>query len=111
MQINYSAIMIAVVVIALAVTILARGRWNGPVWLVVLGAVLAYPISHPLMDRVEGAPDGWLRWAFQISCGLLLTTLASPAVHWWRARGAKAPAPTTTAVSPPAIPSAEPPNT
>ncbi|MFF3248714.1 hypothetical protein ACFYWY_34400 [Streptomyces sp. NPDC002870] len=109
MQINYSAMMIAVVVVALAVTIFARGRWDGPVWLVILGTVLAYPFSHTLMDRVEGAPDGWLRWAFQFSSGLLVAALASPAFHWWRGRRAKAPVPTTPPVPPQAAPSAAPP--
>ncbi|MEV1077963.1 hypothetical protein AB0I98_06865 [Streptomyces sp. NPDC050211] len=42
MQINYSGAMIGVVVIALAVVILARGRRNGRGWLVVVGAVLAH---------------------------------------------------------------------
>jgi hypothetical protein len=107
MQINYSAMMISVVVIALAVTVLPRGRRKDPLWLVALGAVLAYPFSHTLMDRVEGAPDGWLRWAFQIACGLLVAALAGPVVHRWRERGTKAPAPGTAPGPPQGAPSAE----
>ncbi|WP_151477851.1 hypothetical protein [Streptomyces albicerus] len=91
MQINYSGAMIGVVVIALAVVVLARGRWNGPVWLVAVGAVLAHPFAHPLMDQVDNAPDGWLRWSFQVACGVLFATLAGPVVRGCRHHGNEAP--------------------
>ncbi|MGP4050882.1 hypothetical protein [Streptomyces sp. 2A115] len=106
MQINYSVLMISVFVIALAVTTLARGRWRGPVWLVAVGAAFAHPLAVVLMDRAEDAPDGWLRWAFQVGCGMLAATLVSPVYHWLRSR--RAASDSADAVRP-VVPPAEPP--
>lgn len=81
MHVNLTAVMVAVIVIAVGATALARGRWSGPWWLVLVGAVVAYPFSHTLSDRVEDAPDGWIRWAFQVAGGMLMAVLMAPLYH------------------------------
>ncbi|MER8223606.1 hypothetical protein ABTZ58_24045 [Streptomyces sp. NPDC094143] len=89
MQLNLTALMAAVIVIALGSSMVARGRWSGPWWLVVIGTLVAYPFSHTLMDRVEDAPGGWVRWLFQVSCGLLVAVLAAPVYHRLRGSAVK----------------------
>ncbi|CAM5566854.1 hypothetical protein [Streptomyces fumanus] len=79
-----TALMALVIVIALGTTATARGRWSGPWWWVLAAAMVAYPFTHTLLDRVPGAPDGLLRWAFQIACGMLLATLCAPLYHRFR---------------------------
>ncbi|MFJ4696380.1 hypothetical protein [Streptomyces sp. NPDC088766] len=81
MHVNLNAVMGAVIVIAFGATALARGRWSGPWWLVLIGAVVTYPFSHILMDRLEDAPGGWLRGVFQVSCGMLMAVLIAPLHH------------------------------
>ncbi|MFJ8547265.1 hypothetical protein ACIRFH_35915 [Streptomyces sp. NPDC093586] len=85
--------MAVVIVIALGATALARGRWSGPWWLVLIGAVVACPFSHTLLDRVSDAPGGRLRWAFQTACGMLLAVLVAPFTTGSASRTASAPFP------------------
>ena len=87
MHTTLTALMAVVIVIALGATATARGRWSGPWWLVLIGAVVAYPFSHTLLDRVSDAPGGWLRWAFQIACGMLLAVVFAPLYHRFRKPG------------------------
>ncbi|MFJ4153045.1 hypothetical protein ACIP10_36550 [Streptomyces galbus] len=84
MYVNAAAMMGVVIVFAFSATALARGRWSGPWWLVVLGAVLTYPVSYVLIDRLENVPGGWLRQVFQVSCGMLAAVLLAPVYHWLR---------------------------
>ncbi|MGW3151906.1 hypothetical protein ACWDG1_46435 [Streptomyces sp. NPDC001177] len=90
MQINYSALMIAVVVVALAVIVASRGRWSGPMWVIQAGMVLAYPLSRLLAERAGQDTNGWLQWSFDISCALLVATLVGPVHHRQRGRVQKA---------------------
>ncbi|MEV6962455.1 hypothetical protein AB0M97_25355 [Streptomyces sp. NPDC051207] len=89
MNIDLTALMIATVVVAVGCTLLARRQWSGPWWLVVIGTVVAFPFSRTLMARAEDAPDGWLRSAFQVSCGLLVAVLIAPLYHRFRRSAAE----------------------
>ncbi|CAM5732167.1 hypothetical protein [Streptomyces fumanus] len=86
MHVNLTVVMAAVVVVALGATaaVVARGRWSMPWWLMLAGALAAHPFSSTLLNRVEDAPEGWLRWAFQAACVMLTTILLAPVYHWLR---------------------------
>ncbi|MCL7429395.1 hypothetical protein [Streptomyces sp. YS415] len=84
MHSNITALVAAVVAIATAIVVtdlLRRNRSGGPWWLVAAGVALTYPVSATLLDRVDDAPNGWLRLAFQVGCGVLLASLIGP---WYR---------------------------
>ncbi|MFD9053212.1 hypothetical protein [Streptomyces zaomyceticus] len=81
MQVNVTAVMPAVIVVGLGVLLLARGRWSGPLWLVVVSFVAAYPLSRMALDRIDDASDGWFAWLFRLACGWLLATLVAPLYH------------------------------
>ncbi|MFI8169915.1 hypothetical protein ACIGAN_26680 [Streptomyces sp. NPDC085931] len=87
MSVLFTVVTAVVITLALGVAAFAKGRWSGPWWLLLIGAVMAYPLNFPL-DRIHGAPDGWLRWTFQAACGLLVATLLAPAYHRLRRRDA-----------------------
>ncbi|MEU3516861.1 hypothetical protein ABZ770_16500 [Streptomyces sp. NPDC006654] len=82
--------MSAVILGAVIATAFARGRWTGPWWLMLLAAIVIYPVSHTLLEHVEEAPGGWLRLAFQVGCVGLVSTLISPLYHRLRSRDAQA---------------------
>ncbi|MBT2413427.1 hypothetical protein J7I94_23150 [Streptomyces sp. ISL-12] len=88
MSVNLTVVMAVVVVLALGAAAFARGRWSGPWWLLLIGAVVVHPLRIPL-DRAEGVPDGWLRWAFQAACGLLVAIVLAPVYHRLRRPGAE----------------------
>ncbi|WP_217142973.1 hypothetical protein [Streptomyces sp. AC627_RSS907] len=71
--------MSALVIGAVAVVGFARGRWTGPPWLILVGAVLGWPVGF-LTVRATGE-SGLLTYAFPVACGMLLTTLISPLYH------------------------------
>ncbi|MFC9910290.1 hypothetical protein [Streptomyces sp. NPDC059862] len=73
MQINYSVLMSAVVVLTVGIVAVAGRRWSGPLWLVPVGCLLAYPVAHLLADRAEA--DAWYGRVFELACGLILATV------------------------------------
>jgi hypothetical protein len=77
MHFTYSAMMIAVIVIGLASVGFARGRWDAPLWLVVATALVVLPLTSAWLARAEGAPEGLLRWAFQVAVSSLVSTCCS----------------------------------
>lgn len=78
MQINFSALMAAFVMLAVGVLISARGRVPGPAWLVPVVVLGVFPLAHLVVGNFGNAPDGLLRWTFEASCGLLVAVMAGP---------------------------------
>jgi hypothetical protein len=103
MQNTITLTMIALTVVGLFTVLFTKGRWSAPFWLVLVGFVVAYPISHTLMGRVDEAPAGWFLWLFEFGCGSLVATLLAPLYHLLRkpnAKSADAPAEPDTADAP-----------
>lgn len=79
MEIDYSVVMGAVVVVTMGIVAVAGRRWSGPLWLVPVGCLLAHPVAHPLVERAEA--DGWLGRVFELACGLILATVLNSLSH------------------------------
>ncbi|MFJ4152938.1 hypothetical protein ACIP10_35950 [Streptomyces galbus] len=90
MHLSPTMVMSAVIVVTVVATATARGRWSGPWWLTLAAAFVIYPVSHTLLERIDDAPGGWLRLAFQVSCVGLVAILLAPVYHRLRGSGAQA---------------------
>lgn len=77
MNVNVWAIMATTLVLALGILIVGRGQLGGPWWMVLAAVLVAHPFAD-LLTRGEDAPGAWLRWAFQVSCGVVATSLLGP---------------------------------
>ncbi|MCX4910845.1 hypothetical protein [Streptomyces sp. NBC_00878] len=86
MHLNYTAMVIAVVILGLAAAGLARGRMDPPFWLAVATGMVVFPLTSALLDRAEEPPDRLLLWAFQGAVTMLVSVLLSPLLHAVRRR-------------------------
>lgn len=71
--------MSVILFVAFGVAALARGRWSGPWWILLVGCVLAYPVTQVLLERTN--ESGVLAWAFRGAVGMLVSTALSPVFH------------------------------
>ncbi|WP_217143254.1 hypothetical protein [Streptomyces sp. AC627_RSS907] len=77
MHLNVPALMIVVPTLAVGILLFGRGRPGGPWWMVPAGALVAHPLAHLLVSRDETVDD-WLRWSFQLACGVVVASLLGP---------------------------------
>jgi hypothetical protein len=92
MHLNASALMTVVPTLAVGILLFGRGRPGGPWWMVLAGALVAHPLAHLLVSRDETA-EGWLRWSFQLACGVVVASLLGPVYRRLRAPEGRSAAP------------------
>lgn len=81
MEINETAVMLAVTVIGILSAAVARGRWQATMGLMLGVTVVMYPLTYLTIERMGDAPGGWVRTAFQIGTSALVAVVLSPLHH------------------------------
>lgn len=77
MHLNVPVLMTAVSTLAVGMLLFGRGRPGGLWWMVLAAALVTHPLARLLAGGDE-AVDGWLRWSFQLACGVVATGLLGP---------------------------------